>query len=100
MANFYLLLCRSQMETTTPATTELADIQATSKGKMVESSDAAQITMIRELQPTSYDKMLEVRVHRKWISISYAKKGDTGTSPKKTETAYCCILIDEEVCQN
>ena len=70
------------MERTTPANTELADIQGTSKDKIVETSDTAQITMIRELQPTSYDKMLEVRVYRKWISISYAKKSDTGISKK------------------
>ena len=81
-------------EITNTALTEATD---SSKNKLVESSIASQISTIGELKPTSYDKVIEVRVYRKWISVSYPKKDASGFSGKKTETAFCCILIDKEV---
>ena len=46
---------------------------------------------IAELTPASYDKIIEARVYRKWVAVTYLKNG------MKKETAFCCILIDREV---
>ena len=84
-------------ETTSTALTEVWN---ESQNKMVESSNTLPVAMIAELRPTSYGKAIEVRVCRKWVSTSYAKKTEGVFSPKKTETAFCCILVDREVHQN
>lgn len=73
--------------------------QLLSKGKMIEGSSATQVATIAELRPNSYDKVLQVRVYRKWVSVSYGKKTQAGYPGKKTETAFCCILIDSQVCK-
>ena len=74
------------------SSTALAEVKYPSDATMVEASNAPEITTIAELRPTSYDKILEARVYRKWIAVNYQKKG------KKTLTGFCCILIDREVC--
>jgi hypothetical protein len=80
--------------------TALAKVCNESENKIVESSKTLPVAMIAELRPTSYGKAIEVRVCRKWISTSYAKKTEGVFSPKKKETAFCCILVDQEVHQN
>jgi hypothetical protein len=76
----------------------LIDIHSSSKGKMIEGSSTAPVTPIAELKLGSYDNVIEVRVYRKWISVSYRKKDEGGFSGKKIENAFCCILIDIQVC--
>ena len=60
----------------------------------VTTTTSMQEVTIAELKPTSYDKILEARVYRKWIAVNYQKNG------RKTETGFCCILIDREVRHN
>lgn len=76
----------------------LAMVEHTTEKKVIEASSGLQITPICELRPTSYGKVLEARVYRKWTSVTYSKKDQSGISGKKKETGYCCILIDREVC--
>ena len=76
----------------------LAVVEQPAKDKLIEATSAGQVAMIRELRPTSHSKVLELRAYRKWTAVIYEKKGQTGFSGKKKETAYCCILIDQEVC--
>ena len=77
--------------------TAISKLPHESEKAIVQSSNVADITTIAELRPNSYNKVIEVRVCRKWISVTYSKKKETGFSPKKKENAYCSILIDKEV---
>ena len=75
----------------------LEGVNPPSEQAIVEASKTPDITPIAELRPTSYNKVIEVRVYRKWISVTHGKKNESGFSPKKKENAFCCILIDREV---
>ena len=65
--------------------------RVTDDNKVVVVSAAMQEATISELTPASYDKIIEARVYRKWVAVTYLKNG------AKKETAFCCILIDREV---
>ena len=77
-------------ETTHLTSDERALTTAASMQEVITTTSMEEVT-IAELKPTSYDKMLEARVYRKWIAVSYQKNG------RKTKTGFCCILIDREV---
>lgn len=80
--------------TTTIEETAIATIGgvgATHDDTTLATSSTMQQTTIAELRPTSYDKILEARVYRKWVAVTYLKNGT------KKETGFCCILIDREV---
>lgn len=77
-------------ETTHPTSDERALMTTTSMQEVITASSMEEVT-IAELKPTSYDKILEARVYRKWIAVNYQKNG------RKTEIGFCCILIDREV---
>ena len=66
--------------------TALDEISHPSEQAMVETNKAPDITAIAELRPTSYNKVIEVRVYRKWISVTHGKKNESGFSPKKRKT--------------
>ena len=68
--------------------TALAEVKYPSEGTMVEASNAPEITTIVELRPTSYDKVIEVRVYRKWISVSYGKKMKVDSLPRKLKLHF------------
>lgn len=76
----------------------LAMVEHAPKDKLIEATNAGQITTIRELRPTSHSKVLETRAYRKCTAITYAKKDQSGFTGRKKETGHCCILIDREVC--
>ena len=82
------------LETITTASNQLS---LPSESTVIQGSDVPDITTIAELRPGSYNKVIEARVYRKWISATHGKKNEAGFSPKKRETAYCCILIDRQV---
>ena len=75
----------------------VVDLHSSPKDKMIEGSSTKEITSVADLKPNSYDKVIEVRVYRKWVSATYSKKGSIGSPGKKTENAFCCILIDKQV---
>ena len=72
-------------------------LSLTSETTVTQTSDVPDIATIAELRPGCYNKVIEARVYRKWISTTHGKKNEAGFSPKKRETAYCCILIDRQV---
>ena len=61
----------------------LAVVQHAHADKVIEPSDAPQITTICELRPTSHSRVLEARVYRKWTAVTYGKKDQSGVSGKK-----------------
>ena len=77
-----------------PSTAVAETAHSTSHERALTTTTSMQEVTIAELKPTSYDKILEARVYRKWIAINYQKNG------RKTETGFCCILIDREVRHN
>lgn len=66
----------------------LAVVQHAPEDKVIEPSDAPQITTIRELRPTSHSRVLEARVYRKWTAITYGKKDQSGVPGKKKKKLH------------
>ena len=66
----------------------LAVVSQTPEDKMIETAIMPQITMIRELKPTSHSKILEARVYRKWTAVTYGKKNESGSSGKKRKLPF------------
>lgn len=87
----------SQAKTVETSSTALTEVSHASGKAVVESANLPIISTIAELQPTSYNKVIEVRAYRKWISVTYGKKQTNRPLSEKKETGYCCILIDREV---
>ena len=73
------------------STSAITTTRGTNDAKAIALNAAMQEETIAELTPTSYDKILEARVCRKWVAVTYLKNG------AKKETAFCCILIAREV---
>lgn len=68
-----------------PPSTALHEASGSSENMAIQTSEAPEITPIAELRPNAYNKVIEVRVYRKWISVTYGKKNESGFSPKKNK---------------
>ena len=73
-------------------TTAPQELPITAITEVVPAHDDTTLATISELRPTSFDKVLEARVYRKWVAVTHLKDGT------KKETGFCCILIDRQVC--
>lgn len=71
--------------------TALDEINDSFENMMIQASKTPEITTITELRPTSYNKVIEVRVYRKWISVTYGKKNESGFSPKKKRKLHSAV---------
>jgi SpoVK/Ycf46/Vps4 family AAA+-type ATPase len=70
------------------SSTALAEVKYPSEATVIVTSNAPEITPIAELRPTSYDKIIEVRVYRKWVLVSYGKKTRVDSLPRKLKLRF------------
>lgn len=87
-----LALTSGMQEPTTTMPAEVA--QSASDERALATTTPMQEVTIDELRVKSYDTILEARVYRKWVVVTYQ------IMEKMTETGFCCILIDREVCNH
>ena len=72
-------------QTTEQQLTSLAEM----KGKGIMIRDDPQVADVTDIQPADSDKVIEVKVYRKWTSKNV---------PDPNPTGLCFILLDRKVC--